>query len=510
MAQPAASGLTLNAGDGGGELAKTTHGGFDYQWAFACWWEETGSSPEVPSLASPFPVQPGTSTTWVLGAGTAEFGKLAAGSAIIGAVTQSGTWNVGTVTTVTTVSTVTNLAQLGGQAVSMGTGVRDAGTQRVTIATNDAVPVTGTFWQGTQPVSLASVPTHAVTQSGTWNVSTVTTVSSVTAIANALPAGNNNIGNVDIVTLPSGNLGAQAMAASLSTTLATDDTHFGTVGAAADVDGVVHGQLRYIGEAVNTIDADTGAIKTAVELLDDAIYVDDADWIDNTSKHMLVGGIYQSTPHTVTDGDVSPIQVDQFGRQLVNIAAGVLATLTEITDNVKVEGPAAEGAAASNAPVLVGGRYDSTLRTLDDGDVGALAVSPAAETILISQAKYIMYGAERCEVKHFHLITSTDDATIIAAVGSKKFLILSLSIIGLSATATNVHLETKTGNTDCFGDSTSPIPIAVDADGNNTAGVVLPWNPGGWCKSADANDDLVLRLSAAQPVMVVGSYIEVA
>jgi hypothetical protein len=54
---------------------------------------------------------------------------------------QSGTWNVGTVTTVTTVSTVTNLSQMGGQAIAMNTGVRSAGTQRVTIATDDLVPV---------------------------------------------------------------------------------------------------------------------------------------------------------------------------------------------------------------------------------------------------------------------------------------------------------------------------------------------------------------------------------
>ena len=46
--------------------------------------------------------------------------------------------------TVTTVSTVTNLSQQGGVAISLNTGVRDAGTQRVTIATNDAVPVTFT------------------------------------------------------------------------------------------------------------------------------------------------------------------------------------------------------------------------------------------------------------------------------------------------------------------------------------------------------------------------------
>jgi hypothetical protein len=49
--------------------------------------------------------------------------------------------------TVTTVSTVTNLSQMGGVAISLNTGVRDTGTQRVTIATDDSVPVTnaGTF-----------------------------------------------------------------------------------------------------------------------------------------------------------------------------------------------------------------------------------------------------------------------------------------------------------------------------------------------------------------------------
>jgi hypothetical protein len=46
-----------------------------------------------------------------------------------------------------------NVTQQGGVAVSLNTGVRDTGTQRVTIATNDVVPVTGTFWQATQPVS---------------------------------------------------------------------------------------------------------------------------------------------------------------------------------------------------------------------------------------------------------------------------------------------------------------------------------------------------------------------
>ena len=41
-----------------------------------------------------------------------------------------------------TIDTVTNVAQFAGTAISIGTGARDAGTQRVTIATDDAVPVT--------------------------------------------------------------------------------------------------------------------------------------------------------------------------------------------------------------------------------------------------------------------------------------------------------------------------------------------------------------------------------
>lgn len=66
--------------------------------------------------------------------------------------------------TVTTVSTVTNLSQLGGTAISMNTGVRDAGTQRVTIATNDVVPASqsGT-WNVTNVSGTVSLPTGAST-----------------------------------------------------------------------------------------------------------------------------------------------------------------------------------------------------------------------------------------------------------------------------------------------------------------------------------------------------------
>lgn len=80
---------------------------------------------------------------------------------------QSGTWTVGissaqTLATVTTVGTVTNLSQMAGVAIAMGSGVRSSGTQRVTIATDDVVPAS---------------------QSGTWNIGTVTTVTTCSTVS---------------------------------------------------------------------------------------------------------------------------------------------------------------------------------------------------------------------------------------------------------------------------------------------------------------------------------------
>ena len=170
---------------------------------------------------------------------------------------------------------------------------------------------------------------------------------------------DSNLANVNI-NIAGSDIAANAGTMSATTprvTIATDDTHFGAVGAASDVDGVVHGQLRYIGAGLDTLETtlsnietaiqiiddwddsdyanvnmnlagsdaqagegtisattqrvtiatdddgvahlatiagDTTSIQTAVELIDDAVYADDADWTDGSSKHVLVGGLYGS------------------------------------------------------------------------------------------------------------------------------------------------------------------------------------------------------------------------
>ena len=68
----------------------------------------------------------------------------------------------------------------------------------------------------------------------------------------------------------------------------------------------------------------------------DAVYVDDADWSDGSSKHMLVGGLYQSTPQSITDGDVGPLQVNANGNLIVDLSATDNAVLDAIAASLSV------------------------------------------------------------------------------------------------------------------------------------------------------------------------------
>src|SRR6516164_18934 len=80
---------------------------------------------------------------------------------------QGGAWNVGITGTVTVSGTVTS--NQGGAPWSMkpdGTTWAMTSTSANVNVTNASIPVTGTFWQTTQPVS----GTVAATQSGTWTV----------------------------------------------------------------------------------------------------------------------------------------------------------------------------------------------------------------------------------------------------------------------------------------------------------------------------------------------------
>ncbi len=119
-----------------------------------------------------------------------------------------------------------------------------------------------------------------------------------------------------------------------------------------------------------TLSGSSNAVNATI-VASDSIYKDDADWTASNSYHELVGGVYQSSPGTITDGDTGPIRLNANGAVHVDLQASPAAGITII-------GKDAENSAVTVAPVLVGGRYDdlSDVRpALGDGDAGAIALA---------------------------------------------------------------------------------------------------------------------------------------
>jgi hypothetical protein len=224
----AADNVILNTGSGGATVRTLSDG--TNEW-------------EVATIAYATTVSPGANVLQVV---TTAFGL---------PVAQQGSWtvtaNAGTNlnTSLLALEAGGNLASLNTKAPALGQALAAASVPVVMTAIQLAAlaplatqPVSGTFWQATQPVSIAA--TVGVTQSGTWTntvtqataanlnatvvgtgtfavqvsaalpagtnvighvivdsgtittVSTVTVVSAVTAITNALPVGTNSIGTV--------------------------------------------------------------------------------------------------------------------------------------------------------------------------------------------------------------------------------------------------------------------------------------------------------------------------
>lgn len=91
------------------------------------------------------------------------------------------------------------------------------------------------------------------------------------------------------------------------------DTKEGTTGEAADVDGTRAGQLRYIGEAAESI-------RALADLIEDAVGTPAAA---APSKAIQVGGKYEAVPTSVTDGQLKQALMDALGRFLNPSYSGV-------------------------------------------------------------------------------------------------------------------------------------------------------------------------------------------
>src|SRR6185312_13633386 len=88
-------------------------------------------------------------------------------------------------------------------------------------------------------------------------------------------------------------------------------------------------------------------------------------------------GQFNTSPTTITSGNVSPLQLDNAGNLLVNVKAGGAG-------GGAVFGPTAVGTAAANPPVLAGGTADGTatgavaVQTIKAGNTAGTTTAPVA------------------------------------------------------------------------------------------------------------------------------------
>lgn len=262
-----------------------------------------------------------------------------------------------------TVATVTNLAQMSGVAISLNTGVRDTGTQRVTIATNDVVPVTDNAGSLTVDAPVGT-PVNAQISDGTRTATvrdTGTSDSLNVAIVDAAGAQITSFGGGTEYTV---NAVAPADPVGATFTMERDDQ----LAALTEIEG----------DWTNPRSSSKGALWVTIpDVNGDPItsfgggtqYAEDT--IHVTGDTMTLAGVVQQSADTALsgDGDRSLLQVDANGFLKVNIKAGAGSGGTAMTDDA-----AFTPAVTSITPM--GAMFDDvTPDSVNEGDAGIVRMS---------------------------------------------------------------------------------------------------------------------------------------
>lgn len=142
-----------------------------------------------------FPAAPTESGGSKIHFGTTDGNAAAGWLAVISGATGTGANTVGVLATGTHAHGNT-FVNPGGTVMANGPLTVIGGTSSFGAGTVRAIVVDGSGFPTVNINGTVTVGTHAVTQSGTWNIGTVTTVTAVTAISNALPAGTALLGGI--------------------------------------------------------------------------------------------------------------------------------------------------------------------------------------------------------------------------------------------------------------------------------------------------------------------------
>jgi hypothetical protein len=293
---------------------------------------------------------------------------------------------------------------------------------------NASIPVTGTFWQATQPVS----GTVTANQGGTWNITNVS----------------------GTVSLPTG----ASTSANQPTNAAQGSTTSGQTGNLA-MGAVTTGNPTYTTAQTSPLSLDTsGALRVNVIAGSGGGGTSSSFGSAFPATGTAAGGEYLSTPPTLTNGQMVALQTNVSGALKVDgsaVTQPVSGTFWQTTQPVSgtvtanqggapwsVNGDTASGSADANNPVKIGGVARTSNPT-------AVTNGQRVNGIFDKLGKQVCVGAIR-DVKGVQKtsITTTTETTVVTAGGVGVFNdVYAIVVTNKSATTVFVDFRDSTAGT---------------------------------------------------------------
>lgn len=501
-----------------------TFGGVDYSVAKAAF--GAAGSITLVSAADPLPVTiSGVSTAALQTTGNgilttidADTGAIATAAASIDGKTPAlgqalAAASVPVVLTAAQISTLTPPAAISGFALesslsALNGKVTACNTGAVVVSSMPTVAVTGTFWQATQPVSLAGSATSANQE---------TEIAALELISDALTSGSVTIdapvGTPAFVRLSDGSAAITTLPVSLAIALPAGTNSIGQVTANAGTN------LNTAALALES-GGNLAAIATSAALIDDAIYDETltSGWgvkgiqclaysedlggpsallMDNNSRLVVAatigstvtvrgdvahdGGILGSQPiitagyasaaaptDVSANGDATYIWCLRNGSPVVNLAVG--GTLVTASAGLPVAGGVSHDGVDSGNPHKIGGKATTSLATATLV-AGADRVDTAHD---LDGAVIVRHGAPLGDNKSTaQSVTATTStaATNFGAVSSTKNVITEITVYNSSATPTFVKIQDGSGGATFW---TCPAPAGGGSVVQFTRGLKQP------------------------------------
>lgn len=205
-------------------------------------------------------------------------------------------------------------ALIGATSNALDVNIKSGGGSGGTSATDDAA-FTAASGSGTPIMGFA---TADAVDSGDVGVVAMTTARALHTAVQSIAAGNNNIGDVDVASVPADPFGANADAASATGSISAKLRFI--AGTGIPITGTVTVGSHAVTNAGTFATQVDGAALTALQLIDDPVIADDAAFTPATSKVMMAGFEADETAtDSVDEGDAGAARMTLDRKQIVTL-----------------------------------------------------------------------------------------------------------------------------------------------------------------------------------------------